>query len=170
MVFFFSCRRRHTICALVTGVQTCGLPILRIAGLSPIVPALALIGVFFWSVHRPDLMPIWAVFVIGLFQDLWFEEQLGSAAGREARDYLAGRGLDPQTVKAFRLGFAPRQRGVLAKALRARGITVDQLIEAGLVKRAEAGEGERGEPGDTAGEGGLRDYFFHRRSEEHTSE
>src|SRR3546814_3640435 len=27
-VFFFSCRRRHTICALVTGVQTCALPIL----------------------------------------------------------------------------------------------------------------------------------------------
>src|SRR3546814_4857787 len=52
----------------------------------------------------------------------WFEEQLGSAAGREARAYLAGRGLDPQTVKAFRLGFAPRQRGVLAKALRARGL------------------------------------------------
>src|SRR3546814_18571045 len=26
---FFSSRRRHTICALVTGVQTCALPILR---------------------------------------------------------------------------------------------------------------------------------------------
>jgi DNA primase len=90
---------------------------------------------------------------------LWFEEQLASEAGREARDYLAGRGLDPQTVKAFRLGFAPRQRGVLAKALRARGITVDQLIEAGLVKRAE--EAERSDA-DAAGEGGLRDYFFHR--------
>src|SRR3546814_3498174 len=25
--FFFSCRRRHTRCALVTGVQTCALPI-----------------------------------------------------------------------------------------------------------------------------------------------
>src|SRR3546814_992169 len=25
--FFFSSRRRHTICALVTGVQTCALPI-----------------------------------------------------------------------------------------------------------------------------------------------
>jgi DNA primase len=88
----------------------------------------------------------------------WFEEQLLTEAGREARDYLAGRGLDPQTVRAFRLGFAPRQRGVLAKALRARGITVDQLLEAGLVKRAEEeGERERGEGGD-----GLRDYFFHR--------
>src|SRR3546814_8158678 len=29
-VFFFSSRRRHTICALVTGVQTCALPILRL--------------------------------------------------------------------------------------------------------------------------------------------
>src|SRR3546814_4516668 len=27
-VFFFSSRRRHTSCALVTGVQTCALPIL----------------------------------------------------------------------------------------------------------------------------------------------
>src|SRR3546814_10507392 len=28
-MFFFSSRRRHTRCALVTGVQTCALPILR---------------------------------------------------------------------------------------------------------------------------------------------
>jgi rod shape-determining protein MreD len=43
---------------------------LHISDLSPIVPALALIGVFFWSVHRPDLMPIWAVFLLGLLQDI----------------------------------------------------------------------------------------------------
>src|SRR3546814_5587628 len=30
--FFFSSRRRHTRCALVTGVQTCALPISRPAG------------------------------------------------------------------------------------------------------------------------------------------
>src|SRR3546814_3119727 len=29
LVFFFSSRRRHTRCALVTGVQTCALPIFR---------------------------------------------------------------------------------------------------------------------------------------------
>src|SRR3546814_962831 len=29
MCFFFSSRRRHTRCALVTGVQTCALPIYR---------------------------------------------------------------------------------------------------------------------------------------------
>src|SRR3546814_11586370 len=37
MFFFFSSRRRHTRCALVTGVQTCALPILVQTG-SHIVP------------------------------------------------------------------------------------------------------------------------------------
>src|SRR3546814_11552946 len=37
-VFFFSSRRRHTRCALVTGVQTCALPIY------PLTPVLALAG------------------------------------------------------------------------------------------------------------------------------
>src|SRR3546814_8786837 len=32
-IFFFSSRRRHTRCALVTGVQTCALPILPDTGL-----------------------------------------------------------------------------------------------------------------------------------------
>src|SRR3546814_4184922 len=32
VVFFFSSRRRHTRCALVTGVQTCALPISSISG------------------------------------------------------------------------------------------------------------------------------------------
>src|SRR3546814_4771662 len=33
LVFFFSSRRRHTRCALVTGVQTCALPIFAPSGL-----------------------------------------------------------------------------------------------------------------------------------------
>src|SRR3546814_10626927 len=32
VIFFFSSRRRHTSCALVTGVQTCALPILLLLG------------------------------------------------------------------------------------------------------------------------------------------
>src|SRR3546814_18947262 len=38
-VFFFSSRRRHTRCALVTGVQTCALPIsprIRLTGLAQV--------------------------------------------------------------------------------------------------------------------------------------
>src|SRR3546814_12070146 len=35
LCFFFSSRRRHTRCALVTGVQTCALPISRLQQLPP---------------------------------------------------------------------------------------------------------------------------------------
>src|SRR3546814_10636012 len=37
MMFFFSSRRRHTRCALVTGVQTCALPILGRLAIDPII-------------------------------------------------------------------------------------------------------------------------------------
>lgn len=43
---------------------------LHIAAYSSIIPSLALIAVYYWTIHRPDLMPVWAVFLIGLFQDL----------------------------------------------------------------------------------------------------
>src|SRR3546814_7096102 len=38
VVFFFSSRRRHTRCALVTGVQTCALPIWQIAAIERPLP------------------------------------------------------------------------------------------------------------------------------------
>src|SRR3546814_4741488 len=37
LLFFFSSRRRHTRCALVTGVQTCALPISAF-GIMPAMP------------------------------------------------------------------------------------------------------------------------------------
>ena len=42
----------------------------RIPEISPVLPSLALIAVFYWSIYRPDLMPVWAVFLIGIFEDL----------------------------------------------------------------------------------------------------
>src|SRR3546814_8490816 len=38
--FFFSSRRRHTRCALVTGVQTCVLPICLMQAVSPVLSAI----------------------------------------------------------------------------------------------------------------------------------
>src|SRR3546814_4092814 len=38
-MFFFSSRRRHTRCALVTGVQTCALPISKASVLNSLVIA-----------------------------------------------------------------------------------------------------------------------------------
>src|SRR3546814_9945352 len=66
-VFFFSSRRRHTRCALVTGVQTCALPIyegsnmakLRLATIEDIKPVKLTIELPA-SVHR-DLLAYGAV-------------------------------------------------------------------------------------------------------------
>ena len=43
---------------------------LRVPDLSPIVPSLAIIAIYYWVIYRPDLMPGWAVFLLGLIQDL----------------------------------------------------------------------------------------------------
>jgi DNA primase len=37
----------------------------------------------------------------------WFEEQLRSPEGAVAREYLAGRGVTPEAIKLFRIGYAP---------------------------------------------------------------
>ena len=37
----------------------------------------------------------------------WFEEQLRSPEGAIAREYLAGRGVTPEAIKLFRIGYSP---------------------------------------------------------------
>lgn len=69
----------------------------------------------------------------------WFESQLSSVAGQGARDYIHGRGIDPDTVGRFRLGFAPERRDGLKTALLAREISEAQLVEAGLLIVPEDG-------------------------------
>lgn len=36
----------------------------------PIAPAFAVISVYFWGLHQPDVMPAPVVFAVGLFQDI----------------------------------------------------------------------------------------------------
>jgi rod shape-determining protein MreD len=43
---------------------------LNLPGFSVVTPAFALMAVFHWTVYRPDLMPLSAVFAIGLLIDL----------------------------------------------------------------------------------------------------
>ncbi len=68
----------------------------------------------------------------------WYERQLRAAAGKAARDYLAGRGLDDVTIARFRLGYAPRGNGLKAALLR-RGFEEALLFDAGLLGRPDDG-------------------------------
>jgi DNA primase len=69
----------------------------------------------------------------------FYEDRLWSAAGSRARDYLAGRGLDEETIRRFRLGWAPDEREALRRGL-AGDLPEALLIEAGLLHRPENGE------------------------------
>ena len=69
---------RAVLPAIVTlALILIGLVPLRMADLSPVVPSLAVVAVFYWTIHRPALMPIWAVFLVGLFHDLIADGPLG---------------------------------------------------------------------------------------------
>ncbi len=48
-----------------------------------------------------------------------------------AREYLQGRGLDPETIRRFRLGWAPDDRRALRRSLMP-DFPEPLLIEAGL--------------------------------------
>lgn len=63
----------------------------------------------------------------------WFESNLHDAIGAEARQYLAARGIDDETVKKYRLGYAPQNWDALRNWAHSRG-TDDSLLEAtGLI-------------------------------------
>lgn len=51
---------------------------LPIPGHSAITPMLALAAVFFWAIHHPRLLPAWAVFVLGVIQDILTGALLGT--------------------------------------------------------------------------------------------
>ncbi len=63
----------------------------------------------------------------------FFEKELQSPRGAAARDYLAGRGLDADTMRRFRLGYAPDSRTALKTALMGGSITESLLVTAGLL-------------------------------------
>ncbi|HEX8553430.1 MAG TPA: DNA primase [Sphingomonas sp.] len=61
----------------------------------------------------------------------WFADQLNGLGGSEAREILNKRGINPDTARAFGLGFAPDARGRLKTALADYGDPL--LVEAGLL-------------------------------------
>ncbi len=67
---------------------------------------------------------------------LW---EAGEAA--EAREYLAGRGLEEQTLKAYRVGYAPSAWDKLLLVARQAGFSEDELLATGLAQRSKQQRG-----------------------------
>jgi len=73
----------------------------------------------------------------------WFEEQLSGPEGAVAREYLAGRGLTPEGIKAFRIGYSPDSFNALRDRL--SGMADNETLRAsGLFSSKEQGDGTLG--------------------------
>src|SRR3546814_2476438 len=129
--FFFSSRRRHTRCALVTGVQTCALPIFLFANMLGMVPysftvtshiivtfALALVvffgvtiiaiarnGIHFFTHFMPAGVPMWLAPIIIPIEIISYLSRPISLSLRLAANMLAGH----TTLKVF-AGFVVSMR------------------------------------------------------------
>src|SRR3546814_1441229 len=92
--FFFSSRRRHTRCALVTGVQTCALPI------SPATPPEATAHPDIWpQAHWPyKADPALEKRIAGLLQRMTVEEKVGQVVQADIAS------VTPADVKQYHLG------------------------------------------------------------------
>lgn len=67
----------------------------------------------------------------------FFTKQLAGPAGRDARAYLERRQISAASREKFRLGYAPPERHALRDHLAGKGVTVETMIEAGLLIHGE---------------------------------
>jgi DNA primase len=68
-----------------------------------------------------------------------FRANLKSPAGEAARAYIAKRGLAPETVDHFGLGYSDRSGRALVRLFEQRGFPVAQMEESGLVGKRQDG-------------------------------
>ncbi len=69
----------------------------------------------------------------------FYEEQLAGPAGHGAREYVSSRGLSEETIRRFRIGFAPDARDALLRHLEKADVPRQLMIDAGLVAVPEDG-------------------------------
>jgi len=79
----------------------------------------------------------------------FYERQLQAQNAGRARDYLSSRGLDDAAIRQFRLGYAPDSHTALVIHLKAKEISLEDIVAAGLARPAEDGKP-------------ARDFFYNR--------
>ena len=96
---------------------------------------------------------------------LWYHQVLLRARdASDARAYLQSRGVTTESVIAFSLGYAPDQWDGLSRYLLGRGYTEREMVNGGLARVREMGDGSRGDGSGGEGKvgGGVYDYFRNR--------
>lgn len=68
----------------------------------------------------------------------FFYQNIQTPSGKEALDYLLNRGLSPQTLTRFGVGFAPNQWDGLLRFMMAQGYSDFDLLEGGLATQSKS--------------------------------
>src|SRR6185436_6422795 len=66
---------------------------------------------------------------------------LHGSQGQEAREYLARRGMNPELIETFQLGYSDSSGQTLTRRLSGEGFTPEQIEASGLVRRRTEGGG-----------------------------
>ena len=69
----------------------------------------------------------------------WFQRNLRMGAGEIARNYLNNRGMTPDVIEKFGLGYSPEDWHGLDNFLKEKGRTSEEGVEAGLLSKNEKG-------------------------------
>ena len=69
----------------------------------------------------------------GWAADFFNDTLVNRPEGKIGLDYLTGRGIDIDTIKNFRLGYAPDRWDSLLNEMAKKGVTPEELVEFGLV-------------------------------------
>lgn len=99
-------------------------------------------GVVLPEFHKQDYAAdnlIMQLYKINELAALLYENNMGAPECLRAKDYLLKRGITQDTIKAFKLGYAPDKWDSLINHLRSKNISLSLLEKAGLVLVKESG-------------------------------
>lgn len=82
----------------------------------------------------------------GIAAEIYHHLLLNTPAGKQALEYLKGRGLTDKSIKDFKLGVAPSTRNLIWQYLGKKGFALQDVLDSGLVIKS----------------GDVRDRFFSR--------
>lgn len=102
------------------------LPVFFMASAMPLVPPTGFIMLIAWRLIRPGLLPVWAGLPLGLFNDLFSGQPLGSAAMLWSLALLAIEGVEMRFP----------WRGFLQDWMTASGLIIACLLLAAVVSGA----------------------------------
>ncbi|MEK7641348.1 MAG: DNA primase [Patescibacteria group bacterium] len=87
----------------------------------------------------PDQKAIQVLYQANLLAKEFFQQQLALSSSKGVLDYLTARGLKPETIAEFEIGFAPDQTEALTRFLIDKGLAIQVVEKAGLSLKTERG-------------------------------